>query len=78
MNLYQIKVCGVIDQDWSDWFNGLKISTEIDRDAGYVTVFTGCVSDQAALRGILNHLWDLNLVVFAVNRVISIEEPEKE
>ncbi len=32
-----------------------------------ITVLTGPVVDQAALRGILNRLWDLNLTVISVN-----------
>ena len=34
-----------------------------------VTLFTGPIADQAALRGILNKLWDLNLTLISVSRV---------
>jgi len=63
---YQIKIQGSIDPSWSEWFNGMEVSTGTNRDAGYVTTITGFVEDQAALRGILNHLWDLNLTILSV------------
>ncbi len=66
---YQIKVRGCVDPSWSDWFNGLQVSSETDRDAGCVTVLTGSVEDQANLRGILNRLWDLNLVLVSAFQI---------
>jgi len=33
------------------------------------TILTGAVADQSALRGILNKLWDLNLILVSVNRL---------
>jgi hypothetical protein len=63
---YQIKVQGQVDPSWSDWFNLMEVSLETGRDGSYVTTFTGFVGDQAALRGILNHLWDLNLTILSV------------
>jgi len=66
---YQIKVQGNIDSSWSDWFNGLEVSSGTGSDAGCVTTFTGLVEDQAALRGILNRLWDLNLTLLSVIQI---------
>ena len=63
---YQIKVQGNVDPSWSDWFNGMEVSAETGPKAGSVTIFIGPVEDQAALRGILNHLWDLNLTILSV------------
>ncbi len=67
--IYQIQVQGNIDASWSDWFSGMKIST----DTG-VTTLTGQVGDQAVLRGMLNHLWDLNLILIAVLRIEADEK----
>ena len=61
---YQIKVAGQLDPDWSDWFSGLAVTVEHGGEA--ITTLTGTVSDQAALRGILNKLWDLNLTLISV------------
>lgn len=66
---YQIRVQGHIDPSWSEWFNGMDISSETARDASIVTTFTGLVGDQATLRGILNHIWDLNLTILSVNQL---------
>ena len=63
---YQIKIQGSIDPSWSEWFNRMEVSLETGREAAPVTTFTGPVEDQAALRGILNHLWDLNLTILSV------------
>jgi len=63
---YQIKVQGQVDPSWSEWFNGMQVAAETGLDADPVTIFTGPVEDQAALRGILNHLWDLNLTILSV------------
>jgi hypothetical protein len=63
---YQITVRGKIRETWSDWFNGMEISSILDLQGSVVTVLTGAVADQAALRGILGRIWDLNLTVLAV------------
>ncbi len=60
---YQIQVQGKLNQDWSDWFRGMTVAFE-----GGVTTLAGPVADQAALRGILNRIWDLNLTVLSVTR----------
>jgi hypothetical protein len=61
---YEIQVAGELDEQWSDWFSGMQVAVE-DRQSK-VTILSGRV-DQAALRGILNRIWDLNLVLLAVN-----------
>ena len=62
--VYQIKVQGKLDESWSSWFSGLTITLE-----GDTTTLTGAVVDQAALRGILSRLWDLNLALISVNPI---------
>ena len=66
---YQIKVQGSIDPSWSDWLDGMEISFGIGQEAHSVTTLSGDVADQATLRGILNHLWDLNLTILSVNQL---------
>jgi osmotically-inducible protein OsmY len=60
---YQIQVQGRLDEDWSVWFSGMTVTSE-----GGVTTLTGPVADQAALRGILTRIWDLNLTLLSVTR----------
>jgi hypothetical protein len=67
--MYQIIVQGKIDQNWSDWLSGFEIETVTDSKGKCDTSITGFVADQADLRGILNHLWDLNLTILSVRQV---------
>ena len=67
--VYQIKVQGKLGEKWSTWFEGLAITSEVGDEGATVTVFTGSVADQAALRGILEKIWDLNLTLISVSRV---------
>jgi hypothetical protein len=58
---YRIRVYGRLDEAWSEWFDGLTITY-----GPSTTTLTGVVADQAALRGVLHRLWDLNLVLHSV------------
>jgi hypothetical protein len=66
---YQITVEGKIDPSWSDWLAGMQLVSRKEADDMLVTTLSGILTDQAALRGLLNRLWDLNLVVSAVQQV---------
>ena len=67
--LYQIKVQGKLNEQLSDWLSGLDIChNQVSAEVQFSTL-TGPVADQAALRGILNKLWDLNLTLLAVARL---------
>ena len=63
--VYQIRVRGRLDERWSDWFNGLTVEIVNESENPPVTIITGAI-DQAALRGILNKVWDLNLSLISV------------
>jgi hypothetical protein len=65
---YHIIVEGEIDPSWSDWFQGFRIQPLVNRNGECLSVLSGAVVDQAALRGILNKIWDLNLALVSVNR----------
>jgi len=62
---YEIRVQGVLDEHWSDWFDGMQITSELDR----VTVIAGPVADDAALHGILAKIRDLGLPLISLRRV---------
>ena len=70
-NEVQIRVQGWINERWADWFDGMTMTYEGTKDDSPVTVLTGPIIDQAALRGILTKIWDLNLTVISVNRIES-------
>lgn len=61
---YEIRVQGELDARWSDWFYGLSVTAVGENE----TLIKGAVADQAALRGILEKIWNLNLVLVSVQR----------
>jgi len=63
---YQITVEGRIDPGWSDWFQGMEIASQ---NGSCRTILSGAVVDQASLRGVLNKIWDLNLVLVSVQQI---------
>ncbi len=65
MNTYEIRVQAHLDQQWSEWFEGLAISYDADDN----TVLRGPLVDEAALHGVLIKVRDLTLPLLAVNRV---------
>jgi len=67
--VYQVVVDGKLDERWSGWFGGLAVTVTVASDSSPITRLTASVSDQAALRGILSKLWDLNLSVRSVSRI---------
>lgn len=66
---YRITVEGKIDPSWSDWLSGIRIVSRKEADERTITTLSGILVDQAALRGLLNRLWDLNLIVRSVEQV---------
>ncbi len=65
---FAIKVKGSIDASWSDFLSGAQILNKNDAAGNPFTELRIRLEDQAALRGLLNHLWDLNLCVISVRR----------
>jgi len=63
--VYRIRVQGNLDDRWSDWFSNLVVTVEDAGERPPITTLTGSI-DQAALRGILNKMWDLNLTLISV------------
>jgi len=59
---YEIKIKGHLDQYWSDWFSGLKL-THLE---GNETLLAGPLPDQAALHGLLERIRDRNLTLISV------------
>jgi hypothetical protein len=61
---YEVRVEGVLDGSWSEWFEGLQIQNQ-----GGDTVLSGILPDQLALHGILDKVRDLGLSIIAVQRL---------
>jgi hypothetical protein len=62
---FAIRVKGHLDESWSDWSGGLEIKL---LDNGKM-MLSGHIRDQAALLGILNKLYSLNIILLSVNEV---------
>lgn len=60
--VYQIRLKGHLDHQWTDWFGGLAITLEDNGD----TLLTGPVLDQAALHGLLRKVRDLGMPLLSV------------
>jgi len=65
---YEIQIEGWIGARWASWFDGMALVHSGTEDTSPVTVLTGPVADQAALRGLLTKILDLNLTVISVKR----------
>jgi len=63
--IYQIRIKGQLDSQWTDWFGGLTITLEEDGDM----LLTGPVVDQAALHGLLKKVRDLGLPLISVSPI---------
>lgn len=61
--VYEIRVKGLLDQTWSDWFAPLRIVNEPNGESS----LTGAVRDQAELRGLIDKVFDLNMTLLAVH-----------
>lgn len=66
---YQISVQGRIDPSWSDRLEGLTAHLSTVVSGACITTLEGVLSDQAALAGVLNTLYELHLTVILVKRL---------
>ena len=68
--VYQIRIQGQIDESWSEWLGGLAITSQSNGE----TLLTGSIVDQAALHGILDKLYAMNLTILSVVQVRNESE----
>ncbi len=66
-DIYQIRVKGHLDSQWSDWFDNLTITPSKDG----TTLLTGPVVDDANLYGLLKKVRDSGMRLLSVNRIES-------
>lgn len=69
--VYQIRVQGRLDSNWSAWFDDMTLAFE-----NGVTTISGVVADQAALHGLLAKVRDLGLTLIDVHRVEAENKQE--
>ncbi len=64
-SIYQIKVLGILDSHWSDWFEGFTITTGESGE----TILTGKIRDQTALYSLLVRMSNIGLPLLSVSRI---------
>lgn len=62
---FEIHIKGQLDESWSDWLDGLDVMLLENGEM----ILTGHIGDQAALLGVLNKLYGLNLALLSVNEI---------
>jgi len=65
--VYEIRVKGHLDDEWSEWLGGLAIVLEEDG----TSVLTGPVTDQSALQGLLLKIHNMGLPLISFRRIGS-------
>jgi hypothetical protein len=73
--LYQIKVSGCLADHWSEWFDGLSITTDPEQEE---TTLAGWVRDQSALHGLLAKIRDLGLPLLCLCRQETSTKPKDD
>jgi hypothetical protein len=63
--IYRIRVKGTLDPCWSEWFDGMAVTSHEDG----VTLLSGPVRDQAALHGLLVKIRDMRMLLLSVERI---------
>lgn len=71
--LYEITIKGHIDEHWTDWLGGLKITWDTNGNS----LLTGIVPDQAALHGILMQIRDLGLGLISLKSITAEGKTQK-
>lgn len=64
MEIYEIRVNGHLATGWTEWLGHMTV----EHLPGGETMLCGSLPDQAALRSVLNRLWDLNMEVKSVTQ----------
>ena len=68
---YQIEVQGYLDENRSEWLDGMAIQPQVDAEGSSSTILTGLLVDQAALQGLLRKLYVLGMPLLSVKRIVT-------
>lgn len=63
---FEIQVQGKVPGSWADRFGEMRVTSYDPGDGGAVSVLIGRVQDQAALMGVLQSLYGLQLPLISV------------
>ena len=66
---YRIVVEGVLDPVWLECLGGLEITEERQPGRPVITRLEGCLTDEAALQGVLDTLFMIGMRLILVERI---------
>ena len=66
---YRIRIQGILDKQWSDYYRGMTIEHEGDPKHSAMSILTGRLADQSALIGVLNGLHDIGYPILSVENL---------
>ena len=66
---YRIRIQGILDKNWSDYYRGMTIKHEGDPKRSAMSILTGRLADQSALIGVLNGLHDIGYPILSVENL---------
>jgi hypothetical protein len=69
-SIYQIRIRGIIDISFADWLGNISLIPQENNETLLIAQFP----DQAALRGLLDQLWNLNFTLLAIEQI----DPEND
>jgi hypothetical protein len=72
--IYEITVRSELGERWPRLLDGLGHTVEVRGGSPEASILRVAVQDQAALRGLLNQLWDLNLTLVSLHRIVPQRE----
>jgi hypothetical protein len=78
--IYEIKIKGLLDDHWQQWFEGMTLKRQENVEAEQdFTLLLGRIVDQPALHGLLAKIRDLNLTLLSVREISASDlgDPEE-
>jgi len=72
--IYEIKIQGHLDAQWSDWFYDMAITHEGEG----ATTLRGYLPDQTVLHSVLDRVRGTNLRLISVNKIVPDEQTTDE
>ena len=64
--IYRVCVCGELSPRWNDGLESFNLTEKAGEDGRRDTILVGRLSDQVALSGLLNTLYELHLPLLSV------------
>jgi hypothetical protein len=71
-NIYRIRVKGIFNPSMAVLCGEITVAQQENG----VSLVTGRFPDQAALRGLLDHLWNLNIAILSVEQIEERDQPD--